>query len=87
MAFDAHDAHKVVSRVGKLGASVFVPEGSEVVDCQPCFIEVDDLALGEEHQTVKDFVDIGVWLMDGADHSSSAVRQLPKGLYHRCGCK
>ena len=87
MAFNAHDAHKVVSRVGKLGASVFVPEGSEVVYCQPSFIEVDDLALGEEHKAVENFVDVGVWLMDGADHSSSAVCQLSQGLNHRCGCK
>lgn len=87
LAFDAHNAHKMVCRVGKLRASVFVAEGSEVVDCQPSFIEVDDLALGEEHKAVENFVDVGVWLMDGADNSSSAVRQLPKGLNHRCGCK
>lgn len=87
MAFNAHDAHKVVSRVGKLGATVFVAEGSEVVDCQPSFIEVDDLALGEEHQAVKNLVDVRVWLMDGTDDSSPTVRQLSQGLNHRCGCK
>ncbi len=81
MAFNAHDAHKVVSWVGQLGASVFVTQGPEIVDGKLGLVKIDDFSLCKQHQTVKYLIDIGVWLMDGTYDCPSSVCKLTQGLY------
>ena len=80
LALNTHNAHEVISRVGKFGASELVSQGSKVVDSQTSFIKVDDVPLSYEHQAIENLIDIGVWLMDRADNSTATKGKLSQGL-------
>jgi hypothetical protein len=54
--FDTHDAHEVVCWIAQLWAPVV--DASEVINCQPCFVKVDDLTTGKKHQTIEHLKDI-----------------------------
>jgi len=49
MTFDAHDAHKVVSRVGQLWTPVFVTQGPEIVDGKLGLVKINDFSFCKQH--------------------------------------
>lgn len=87
LALNTHDRHEVVCWVAQFGAAVLRAKGTEVVNSEFSLVEVDNLALSEEHQSVEVFENVGVWLMNSTYHSSAASRQLSQGVTDRRGCK
>ena len=61
-SLDTHDGHEVVRRVRELRA--LVVDGCEVVDRLGGLVEVDDLALRQQHQLIHHFEHIRVRLVN-----------------------
>jgi hypothetical protein len=68
-AFDAHDAHEVISWIRKIWA--LVTDGAEVLNCLVSIVEIDDITLGQKHQFIEDVEDVGIGLMNCLNDSSS----------------
>ena len=50
-------------------------------------VEVNNLALGEQHEPIEHLEDVRVWLMDGAYNCPATSCQIPKDFHDTGGCE
>lgn len=82
---DTHDAHEVVGGVAELGTSIV--DTCEIVYSFVSLIEENDLALGQEHQSIHHFENVRVRLMDSLNDGSAALGEFLESFHDRSGCE
>ena len=66
-----HNAHEIIGRVAHFGA--LVSNLSEMINCILCFVEIDHLASGKEHEPVEDLEHVRVGLVNSLNDSFSLL--------------
>ena len=84
-SLNTHDAHEIVGRVAQLGAREI--DAAEIINCLVCFVKVNNLSFGQQHEPIHHFVYVRVWLMNGLYDRTPSSREVLQSFHNRGCCE